>query len=571
LSTPNAASDTRPAGCIPINHPHTVNLPTCQPFSRGRFGFRRHCLGLMTAVLAAAAGLLLPNLTVAAGAPLSLIRGDLLVGRFRTQLELNRMSGDDQRNTLIVELANRTRHDVAFFQRMNDDDLAGHGALLVFLREGKRRSDAELKAMSVDDLRNTTIVELAAQTRLPVASLQALNNRNLIMLVLGPDRSFIRGALLTGRFRTQLELNALPAGDQRNTLIVELANRTRHNTAHYQSLNDADLGGIGALLVFLREGHRRTDAELKSMGADDIRNTAIVELRIQTNRTDLGDLTNAQLARTALGLTEVPGRLDLPELQRPGTHTAVLRVNRSASIATQRRFGDVPVIGVFTGRGTNCRNGWQSGNYASGNEAAFQAITGWGQVEGNGHPDSNSDQCVSWNYQTTFDFDTSLFTAMPLTTKIQRAVLSYKEGAAPTCLTLVYTQGGYAVDALPCWTNGKAQPEAKPQGCLALRVPNEDWINHLPARRPVNVNATTFGKLGPSSWDVTQFFETRLNPQQGAVGTTGVGYMLTGTPLDVKHLDANDNTRCTSLVTDARLEVTYTVEIQPTYPVQPIK
>ena len=35
---------------------------------------------------------------------MSTIRGVLLAGKFRTQHELNNMSHDDQRNTLIVEL-----------------------------------------------------------------------------------------------------------------------------------------------------------------------------------------------------------------------------------------------------------------------------------------------------------------------------------------------------------------------------------------------------------------------------------------------------------------------------------
>jgi hypothetical protein len=39
---------------------------------------------------------------------MSLIRGVPLLGRFRSQRQLSTMSPDDQRNTLIVELAGRT-------------------------------------------------------------------------------------------------------------------------------------------------------------------------------------------------------------------------------------------------------------------------------------------------------------------------------------------------------------------------------------------------------------------------------------------------------------------------------
>ena len=42
--------------------------------------------------------------------------------------------------------------------------------------------------------------------------------------------SLIRGVLLAGKFRTQQELNKMALGDQRNTLIVELANRSEERT-----------------------------------------------------------------------------------------------------------------------------------------------------------------------------------------------------------------------------------------------------------------------------------------------------------------------------------------------------
>ncbi|HVG64367.1 MAG TPA: hypothetical protein VNA24_37745, partial [Hyalangium sp.] len=97
-------------------------------------------------------------------ARMSLIRGVLLTGDFRTQRELNAMSWEDQRNTLITELAGRTRSDVRFYQGLNDADLAGTGALLVYLRETSSRTDTQIKTMSADDMRNTVIVEVAAQT-----------------------------------------------------------------------------------------------------------------------------------------------------------------------------------------------------------------------------------------------------------------------------------------------------------------------------------------------------------------------------------------------------------------------
>src|SRR5215216_1789376 len=103
---------------------------------------------------------------------MSLIRGVLLAGKFRTQHELNEMSADDQRNTLIVELSNRTNQKGPHFQAMDDATLAGMGAVLVFVREAKIRNDAELKTMSDDDQRNTLIVEINGQNHESISSLQ---------------------------------------------------------------------------------------------------------------------------------------------------------------------------------------------------------------------------------------------------------------------------------------------------------------------------------------------------------------------------------------------------------------
>ena len=163
------------------------------------------------------------------------------------------------------------------------------------------------------------------------------------------------------------------------------------------------------------------------MSADDIRNTAIVEIHAQTHRSDLQALTNLQLAKTILGSRELPGLAGVSEYAKPGQHTLVLRVDRYATHNTTRSFSDVPVVGAFIGRGTDCTHGFQlpPGPAAAG--AAFEAVVGWGQVEGDGHPDSNSDQCVSWVSRLSLDFDMSQWSSIPMKT-LDRAVLAYREG-----------------------------------------------------------------------------------------------------------------------------------------------
>jgi hypothetical protein len=118
---------------------------------------------------------------------MSLIRGVLLAGKFRTQQALNGMSHEDQRNTLIVELTAHSNQ--SNYQSFDDATLAGMGAVLVFLREANIRDDAALKSMSADDQRNVMIVELDAQTHRG-AQLQGLNNMDLALVALGQDPIF---------------------------------------------------------------------------------------------------------------------------------------------------------------------------------------------------------------------------------------------------------------------------------------------------------------------------------------------------------------------------------------------
>lgn len=111
----------------------------------------------------------------------------------------------------------------------------------------------------------------------------------------------IRGVLLVGKFRTQQQLNEISPGDQRNTLITELVGRTKDTVGRYQSLNDADLAGAGALLVYLRETGSRTDQQIKTMSADDMRNTVIVEVRPRTVcGRDLQTLSNMDVVKLVL-------------------------------------------------------------------------------------------------------------------------------------------------------------------------------------------------------------------------------------------------------------------------------
>ena len=252
-----------------------------------------------------------------------LIRGVMLAGKFRSQHQLNTMSHDDMRNTLIVEIAGRSRQ--TGLQAFDDNTLAGMGAVLVFLRTARIRDDATLKGMTSDDMRNILIVELGGQTGMSGRALQAMSNIELVKLGLGKPQpggltpgSYIRGVLLAGQFRTQHELDGMSSDDMRNTLIVEMA--AHSNQTNYQALNDFQLAGVGAVMIFLREARLRTDAELKAMSADDQRNVAIVEIGAQTKLgSRLQGLSNMDLVLTAFGMEPINTGRMCNYLDAPGT------------------------------------------------------------------------------------------------------------------------------------------------------------------------------------------------------------------------------------------------------------
>jgi len=491
----------------------------------------------------------------------SLIRGALLIGGFRSNHDLLQMSAEDQRNTLIMELSSRTKSDVHFYQGLNDDDLGGVGTTFVYLRQTGARSDAGLKSMTADDMRNTLIVIANQQSHLSGPSLQGTRNAEILQVLMRPERSYIGGVLLVGQFRNFADLDRMSTEDQRNTLIVELTNRTANDVRFYQGLNDADLAGTGAILVYLRMAQIRSDVDLKRMSADDMRNTAIVVLHEQTRRSDLQALTNMQLALVALGTRQLPSLANVPDFLQPGEHTLSFPANHVTLQWSTRSFSDVPVIGTFIGRGTDCTHGFQLAQTATDASGKIVAVVGWGQVEGDGHPNSNSDQCVSWTGRLLVNFDISRFLNIQ-TAQFIRGVLSYQETEAPQCMTLVYTQGGFLADTLPCWTDGSGNRQGKPNGCLSLTFPTIDWLNHPPGNNLVGWHDLPVQKINPSSWDVTDVMKGREIPHFGDGPPIAPGFMLIGEIRSTGNLTADDNTRCTSELNNITLAVTYSLPPQ---------
>ena len=174
-------------------------------------------------------------------------------------------------------------------------------------------------------MRNILIVETAAFTAQSGPTLQAQPNLKLVATALGggapglQQPTFIRGVLLAGKFRSNVELSRMSAEDQRNTLITELSGRSNQPVGHFQGMNDFVLAGAGAVMVVLRAAKSRTDAQLKTISDDDMRNILIVETAAFTHLSgpDLQRLSNIDLVSVALGGPLPPPVVILPPIQAP--------------------------------------------------------------------------------------------------------------------------------------------------------------------------------------------------------------------------------------------------------------
>jgi len=109
-------------------------------------------------------------------------RGVLLAGDFRSENDLNNMTTEDKRNTMIVACTECTNQSVPYFQGMNDDQLVGKLATSVFLEQAGLRNREALHQLSDDDQRNTLIVVNNMRTDRPIPELQGKSNKELVQI-----------------------------------------------------------------------------------------------------------------------------------------------------------------------------------------------------------------------------------------------------------------------------------------------------------------------------------------------------------------------------------------------------
>lgn len=220
----------------------------------------------------------------------------VLVNGWRTLAQLNQMSEDDIRNTLIVELSKCSTDTVPVLQGETNSQLAANGFIYYFLLADGYTAPA-LAAMSLDNQRNTMIVILNKLLGTAIPDLQALHNSQLVnLLIASTGGSKTAKSVQINGWRTATELESMSDDDIRNTIIVELSNRSTDTVPALQAETNQQLSAHGLIYYFLvLSGY--TPASLAAMSLDDQRNTFIVIVNKLTGASipSLQALDNSQL------------------------------------------------------------------------------------------------------------------------------------------------------------------------------------------------------------------------------------------------------------------------------------
>ena len=220
-----------------------------------------------------------------------------------------------------------------------------------------------------------------------------------------------------------------------------------------------------------------------------------------------------------------------PEHMLPGTHTLSLEVAKTLPKVSHK--------------------GWQGGSVSCHkiNEfPPFAGHVGWGEIEYGDSP------CHAMVLQLAVLFDNGPLAEIPNET-IDRVVLTYDEAPGLICGALVVGEKS------TCWQNGEGEPEPKPDGCAVVRVPIVDWAQtEPPGLIPFSTGSPAVQRIGTREWDVTEAF--RWQTVSGAVPlgvNPGFGFLFTGSITALAELEGEDDTICTSLISNIKANVTYTV------------
>jgi hypothetical protein len=121
-----------------------------------------------------------PNLQMRSGGGLPVDEGvlakALFVNNWKSIIDLKNLSYNDMRNSLIIELNNKSSESISFLQSKNDTQLAWASLMYRFLKDASIKTEIQLKTMSMDDYRNEIIIANNSNTSNSISTLQSFDN-----------------------------------------------------------------------------------------------------------------------------------------------------------------------------------------------------------------------------------------------------------------------------------------------------------------------------------------------------------------------------------------------------------
>ena len=232
-----------------------------------------------------------------------------------------------------------------------------------------------------------------------------------------------------------------------------------------------------------------------------------------------------------------------PEHMQPGTHTVSLDMARFLPRGAHKlfegfsvacRWADVAKMKIYD------QGEWGDGPPSTGE-------VGWGEIEWGDGP------CAAIVRQLAVAFDDGVVKGVPEKT-IDRVVLTYDERVGYSCGFWVYGEPA------TCWQNGEGNPEPKPDGCVVVRVPTVDWSTSPPGQLAYADSAPAVRRISTREWDVTEPYVWQNVTGGAPLGANPTyGFLLTGSITSLDDLEGEDDTICMSIVTNVKLNVTYTV------------
>jgi hypothetical protein len=109
----------------------------------------------------------------------------LYVNNWKSIIDIKNISHNDMRNSLIIELNNKSSESISTLQSKDDATLAWASLMYRFLKDASIKTEIELSTMSLEDYRNEIIVANNLNTSNTISTLQSYDNKRNLNIAYG--------------------------------------------------------------------------------------------------------------------------------------------------------------------------------------------------------------------------------------------------------------------------------------------------------------------------------------------------------------------------------------------------